>query len=48
MWTENFQMYKPDLEKEEETDPKANIYCIIEKVKEFQKNIYISASLTTL
>ena len=48
MWTENFQTYKLDLEKEEETDQKANICWIIEKVKEFQKNIYISASLTTL
>ena len=40
MWTENFQMLKLDLEKAEEPDQIANIHWIIEKVKEFQKNIY--------
>ena len=33
MWTMNFQMFKLDLEK-------ANIHWIIEKAREFQKNIY--------
>ena len=40
MWTENFQTYKLDLEKAEEPDQIANIHWIIEKAKEFQKNIY--------
>ena len=40
MWTENFQMLKLDLEKAEEPDQIANIHWIIEKAKEFQKNIY--------
>ena len=40
MWTENFQTYKLDLEKAEEPDQIANIHRIIEKAKEFQKNIY--------
>ena len=39
MWTVNFQMSKLDLEKAEETDKIANIRCIIEKAREFQKNI---------
>ena len=34
MWTENFQMFRLDLEKER------NIHWIIEKTREFQKNIY--------
>ena len=33
-------MYKLDLEKAEEPDQIANIHRIIEKAKEFQKNIY--------
>ena len=33
----NFQMFKLDLEK---ADQIANICCIIEKAREFQKNIY--------
>ena len=33
-------MYKVDLEKAEETDQIANIHWIIEKAREFQKNIY--------
>ena len=33
-------MYKLDLEKAEEPDQIANIHLIIEKAKEFQKNIY--------
>ena len=37
MWTEN---YKLDLEKAEEPDQIANICWIIEKAREFQKNIY--------
>ena len=37
----NFQMFKLDLEKVEETrDQIANIRWIIEKIREFQKNIY--------
>ena len=37
----NFQMLKLDLEKAEEPDdPIANICWIIEKAREFQKNIY--------
>ena len=40
MWTENFHMSKLDLEKAEEWDQIASIQRIIEKAKEFQKNIY--------
>ena len=41
MWTVNFQMFKLDLEKAEETGVQiANICWIIEKAREFQKNIY--------
>ena len=47
IWTENFQMYKLGLEKSETRDQITNICCIIEKAREFQKNIY-SASLTML
>ena len=36
----NFQMFKLVLEKAEETDKIANICWIIEKAREFQKNIY--------
>ena len=36
----NFQMFKLDLDKTEETDQIANIHCIIEKVRDIQKNIY--------
>ena len=37
----NFQMLKLDLEKAEESwDQIANIHWIIEKAREFQKNIY--------
>ena len=40
-WIENFQMYKLDLEKAEEPKIKiSNIHWIIEKAREFQKNIY--------
>ena len=42
MWTKNFKMFKLDLkpEKPEETrDQIANIHWIIEKAREFQKNI---------
>ena len=39
MWTENFQKYKLDLEKAEETDQIANLLWIIEEAREFQKNI---------
>ena len=41
MWTMNFQMFKLDLEKPEEAENQiANICWIIEKAREFQKNIY--------
>ena len=40
MWTVNFQMFKLVLEKAEEPEIKlSNIYWIIEKAREFQKNI---------
>ena len=38
--TENFQMFKLDLEMAEEPDQIANIHWIIEKARGFQKNIY--------
>ena len=40
MWTKNFQMYKLGLEKTGTRDQIANIRWIIEKTREFQKNIY--------
>ena len=40
MWTMNFQMFRQDLEKAEEPEIIANIRLIIEKAREFQKNIY--------
>ena len=40
MWTMNFQMFRLYLEKAEETEQIASIHWIIEKVREFQKNIY--------
>ena len=36
----NFQMFEVDLEKAEEPEQITNICWIIEKAKEFQKNIY--------
>ena len=36
----NFQMFKLVLEKAEEPDQIANIRWIMEKAREFQKNIY--------
>ena len=42
MWTKNFQMSKLGLEKGRGTrDQMANICWIIEKAREFQKNIYL-------
>ena len=39
--TENFQMYQLDLQKGRGTrDQIANIHWIIEKVRQFQRNIY--------
>ena len=38
-WTVNFQMFKLDLEKTGTGDQIANICWIIEKAREFQKNI---------
>ena len=41
LWTKNFQMFKLDFEKAEEPENHiANIHWIIEKAREFQKNIY--------
>ena len=40
MWTVKFQMFKLVLEKAEERDQIANILWIMEKAREFQKNIY--------
>ena len=40
MWTMNFQMFKLDLELTVEPDQIANIRWIMEKAREFQKNIY--------
>ena len=40
MWTVNFQMFKLGSEKAEEPDQIANIRWIIEKAKDFHKNIY--------
>ena len=40
MWTVKFQMFWLDLEKAEDRDQIANIHWIIEKAREFQKNIY--------
>ena len=37
----NFQMFELDLEKAETRDENANIHWIIEKAREFQKNIYL-------
>ena len=39
-WTVNFQIFKLVLEKAEESDQISNIHWIIEKAREFQKNIY--------
>ena len=36
----NFQIFKLDSEKAEEPEIKLNIHWIIEKAREFQKNIY--------
>ena len=40
MWTENFQMFKLDLEKAEEPEIKLSISIGLEKTREFQKNNY--------
>ena len=40
MWNVNFQMFKLALEKAEETDQISKIHWIIEKAREFQKNLY--------
>ena len=41
MWTEKFQMFLAGFRKSRGTrDQVANIYWIIEKAREFQKNIY--------
>ena len=38
--TESFQMFKQDLEKAEEWEQIANIRWIIQKAREFHKNIF--------
>ena len=49
MWTENFQIYKLDLEKAgKPVIQMANIHWIIEKAIEFQKNIYFLTTLNPL
>ena len=40
MWTVNFQMFKLVLEKAEEPEIKLHIRWIMEKAREFQRNIY--------
>ena len=40
MWTANIQMFKLDLERQKNQDQSANICWIIDKAREFQKNIY--------
>ena len=40
MWTENFQMFKLDLEGRGIRDQIAHIHWIMEKARTFQKNIY--------
>ena len=40
MWTENFQMFKLDLEKAEEPEIKLPISTESSKKQQFQKNIY--------
>ena len=40
MWTENFQIFKLVLEKRATRDQISNIHWVIEKAREFQKNIY--------
>ena len=40
MWSENFQMFKLDSENAEEPEVKLPSLWIIEKAREFQKNIY--------
>jgi len=39
-WTKKFQMFKMNLEKAEEPEIKLPTCWIIEKAREFQKNIY--------
>ena len=40
MWTMNSQMFKLDLERADEPDQIANILWIVEKARQFQKNVY--------
>ena len=42
MQIRNFHMSKLGLEKEEELEIKLPIHWIIEKAREFQKNVYLS------
>ena len=40
MWTKNFQMFKLDLKRQRNQSSKCQSLLIIEKAREFQKNIY--------
>ena len=40
MWTENFHMFKLDLKGRGTRIQIANIHWLIEKAREFQKNMY--------
>ena len=44
MWTENFQMFKLDLKGRGNRIQIANVHWLIEKAREFQKNIYFCFS----
>ena len=46
IWTENFQMYKLDLEKAEEPEIKLPTSVGSQKAREFQKKTSTSVSLT--
>ena len=48
MWTENFQMYKLDLEKTEETEIKLSTSTGLQQKQENYRKTPTSASLTTL
>ena len=40
MWTQNFQMYKLGFKEAEESETKSPTRWIMEKAREFQKNVY--------
>ena len=47
-WTENFQRYKWYLEKADQPEIKLLTLLDIEKAREYQKKMFVSASLTKL